>query len=62
MTAIARRIASFEAAFGMAYEEEISGIGYFDALSQIEPNPRCAVHLVKECDHLGRRKILFGRG
>jgi hypothetical protein len=47
MTAIARRFASFEAAFAMAFEEEISGIGYFDTLSQIEPNPRCAALFAK---------------
>lgn len=47
MTVIARRFASFEAAFAIAFEEEISGIGYFDALSQIEPNPRCAALLAK---------------
>jgi hypothetical protein len=47
MTATARHFAGFEAAFAIAFEEEISGVGYFDALSQREPDPRCAALYAK---------------
>lgn len=42
MTASARRFASFEAAFAMAFEEEVSGETFFAALSETEPDPRRA--------------------
>lgn len=42
MTAIARRFARSEAVSVVAFGKKILGIGYFDALSQIELNPRYA--------------------
>ena len=40
MTAIARRFARTEAVSAVAFGKKILGIGYFDAQSQIEVNPR----------------------
>lgn len=42
MTASARAFASFEAAFAMAFEEEVSGETFFAALAETEPDPRRA--------------------
>lgn len=38
----ARAFASFEAAFALTFEEEISGEAFFAALSETEPDPRRA--------------------
>lgn len=47
MTATARRFDSFEQAFALSFEEEISGETYFAALSEAEPDPRHAAIFAK---------------
>ena len=42
MNAKARQFASFNAAFAMAFEEEVSGETFFAALGESEPDPRRA--------------------
>lgn len=42
MSAAPRTFASFEVAFAMAFEEEISGETFFAALAETEPDPRRA--------------------
>ena len=47
MTAKARKFQSFEQAFALSFEEEISGETYFAALSAAEPDPRHAAIFAK---------------
>lgn len=42
MSAVPRAFASFDAAFAMAFEEEVSGETFFAALAAAEPDPRRA--------------------
>ncbi len=47
MNAKARQFDSFDAAFAMAFEEEVSGETFFAALGETEPDPRRAALWVK---------------
>lgn len=56
MTAIPRRLGSFEAVSTAEFEREIFGNGYFDALPQIEINPRRAEVRAFCRDHIVHHK------